>query len=81
MVSLGLRSLVASIELTKVSPLQRHTSRSSDKLSDLANYLSPTRIAQPEKQSGLHQVAGEAKRKLLSLLTDDSVLYRRGLRF
>jgi hypothetical protein len=65
---------LASIELTKVFPLQGHISRSSYKLSVLTNYLP---IARPEKLSGLHQVDGEAKGKLLSLLTDASVANRK----
>jgi hypothetical protein len=34
----------------------------------------PTRIVQPDKQFGLHQVAGKTKDALLSLLTDGSVV-------
>jgi hypothetical protein len=52
----------------------RHKSKSSDTLTVFSDFQPPTRIVQPEKQFGLHQVAGKTKYTLLSLLTDGSTV-------
>jgi len=64
----------ALVKPGNVIPLPRHKSKSSDTLTIFLDLQPPTRIVQPDKQFGLHQVAGKTKYTPLSLLTDGSVV-------
>jgi len=64
----------ALVKPGNVFALPRHKSKSSDTLTVFSDFQPPTRIVQPEKQFGLHQVAGKTKYTLLSLLTDGSAV-------